>query len=208
MIQKDKSLREIERRAYRSTFQDGIYDIQFGVLILIFALIAVLESVNISRFYGYPLLILPIILSWLGKRLITIPRLGMVEFGPGRKSRRRLALLISVIVFLLTLPLMIMIIMQGVSVGSGTLVIALFAAPLIVIAAYAVDYPRMCVYAAFLFFAVLQSEFLYGYVGQPLNSLICFGLPGLIILAYGLTLFVEFLKKYPRQVPEADHVSR
>ena len=31
-MEKTESLKEIERRAYRSTFEDGIYDIQFGLL--------------------------------------------------------------------------------------------------------------------------------------------------------------------------------
>ncbi len=90
------SLKEIERRAYRSTFEDGIYDIQFGLLFLIVACIPILEIVGISRLFGYSLLIIsPILLPWLGKRYITIPRMGAVEFGPKRKSKMRLLLAIG-----------------------------------------------------------------------------------------------------------------
>ena len=53
------SLNSIERRAYRSTFSDGVYDIAFGAVFILLALIPVLESIGISRYYGYLLFILP-----------------------------------------------------------------------------------------------------------------------------------------------------
>lgn len=200
------SLKEIERRAYRSTFEDGIYDIQFGLIFLILAWIPTLEVIGISRFIGYALLVIsPILLPWLGKRYITIPRMGAVEFGPKRKSRRRLLLAIGAVVIIMTLPLLVMIIGKGVPGRLGWPLIAVFAAPALVVAASLLDFPRLYLYVALLFAAVVESEALLGYVGESSTALISFGVPGVFIFVLGLTLLFKFLKKYPKPAPEVNH---
>jgi len=207
------SLKEIERRAYRSTFDDGIYDMLFGMVFLILALIPVLESVGIPRFYGYLFGIIPVLFSWLGKRYITIPRLGAVEFGPKRRSTRLLFLLICAAFFFLTLPLLFMTTAEGfggsLAENSGIpLIVGMVVAPLIVVAAYFLDYPRMYIYALVLSFGIPHSGFLYDFVGKPFNSLITFGIPAAAILVFGLTLLFRFMRKYPKPTSEVPDVSR
>jgi hypothetical protein len=192
------SLKEIERRAYRSTFEDGIYDILFGGLFLIFAIIPIFEAIGISRFVGYALMIIPLTFSILGKRHITIPRMGSVEFGPKRKKKKIIILIIGAIVLTLTLPLIIMIVKQDVAGAMGWKMIVLFAAPLLVLAVYATDFPRLYIYAALMFAAVVESEFLLGIIGTPLNAVLSFGLPGLIITSIGIHFLLKFIRKYPR----------
>ncbi|MBU1319982.1 MAG: hypothetical protein KKG33_05955 [candidate division Zixibacteria bacterium] len=199
------SLKELERRAYRSTFEDGIYDILFGLLFLIFAAIPILEAAGLSRFIGYSLLIIPPALPLLGKRLITIPRMGAVEFGPRRKSRRRLILIITGIVIFLMLPIMISTVSNGLSGSMGWMVIALLALPVFIIAVYAMDFPRLWIYAALLLAGPVESEFLLRYIGSPLNTSISFGLPGVVVLIVGLSLLFSFIQKYPKVAPEANH---
>jgi len=199
------SLKTTERRLYRSTFNDGIYDIAFGLGFLILAWIPVLESLGISRFLGYLLFLIPVAVPWPAKRLITVPRLGMVEFGEKRKARSRILLWILAAVVFLTLPLIIMMIGQGISAGQTWLFITAVAAPVFAIAVYIMDFPRMFLYAAFLAVGILQSEFLIPYVGTPLNAILSFGIPGLLILILGLSLLIKFLRKYPKPAPEASH---
>ena len=112
-----ESLKQIERRAYRSTFEDGIYDILFGMGFLILAWIPVLESVGIPRLYGYLLGLIPVLCSWLGKRYITIPRLGAVEFGSKRRGKKLLLVVISAAVFFLILPVLMMVAATDLSAG-------------------------------------------------------------------------------------------
>jgi hypothetical protein len=207
-MEKTESLKEVERRAYRSTFEDGIYDIQFGLLFLILAWIAILETIGISRFIGYSLLLIPIALPWPCKRYITIPRMGSVQFGPKRKSRRRLILVIAGLVIVLTLPLMIMFAADGGMGSMSWLMISALAFPVFVIAVYSMDFPRLYIYAALLVFGVVSSEFLVGYVGAPFNTIISFGLSGLIIFIVGLSLLVGFIRKYPKPTPEVNHAGR
>ncbi len=206
------SLKAVERRAYRSTFNDGIYDIFFGIAFLILGWIPVLRNIGIPGNYEYlPFLVLPLIL-WLGKRYITIPRLGAVEFGPKRKTRRLLFLVVCAAFFFMTLPLLLMPAFQdfgaGLSENVGLpMTVGMVAGPLVMIAAYFLDCPRIYIYAALLFFGIPHSGFLYDFVGIPLNSLISFGLPGAAILIYGLTLLVNFMKKYPGPTSEANHAN-
>ncbi len=207
------SLKEIERRAYRSTFNDGIYDILFGMLFLILALVPVLESVGIPRWYGYLLLFILPLIPWLGKRYVTIPRLGAVEFGPKRKSRGRLLALILVAILFLQMPVILMAVGRGFFGSSGEnlalpLTIGMLVVPLIAVAAYFMDFPRMYVYALVLSFGILHSGFMFRFVSEPFNSLISFGIPSAVILVYGLTLLSGFMKKYPKPTPEAPDVNR
>jgi hypothetical protein len=197
------SLKEIERRAYRSTFTDGLYDIQFGLIFLVFALIPVLELIGVSRFVGYSLLLIPLLIPWLGKRYITVPRMGTVEFGEKRKKKKLIAWVAAAIVLFLTVPLFIMMIKQNPSSSLGWKLIAIFAAPVFVLAVYTTDFPRLYVYAALLFFGVVLAEFLLGQVGSPLNSVFSFGIPGVVITGIGVGLLVKFVRSHPRM--EMDH---
>lgn len=202
-----ESLKELERRAYRATFEDGVYDILFGLVFLILAGIPILETMGISRFPGYFLFLIPILVLWLGKRHITIPRLGFVEFGPKRKSKRRVLAWVFGVVLVLTLPLMIIMLRQGLPGNQVWFIVALFAAPLLAVAIFAVDCPRLYIYAALLAATVAESEFLTSYVGTPFNALISFGIPGTAIIIYGISLLITFIKKYPLPAQEVPHVS-
>jgi len=192
------SLKDVERQAYRSTFKDGFYDIQFGVLFLVIALISVLETINISRFVGYTLFVIPLIIPWLGKKYITIPRMGAVEFGKARKMKKQVALIIGAIVIFLTLPILLLIVNQNLSGVLGWKILVIFAMPLFVIAVYTTDFLRIYIYAGLLIAAVAESEFLLDLLGTPFNAIFSFGLPGLIISVIGINLLIKFVQNYPR----------
>jgi hypothetical protein len=86
------------------------------------------------------------------------------------------------------------------------LFVAAMGLPIFAIAVYIMDFPRMYLYAALFVFCIIQSEFLIDYLGEPLNAVLCFGVPGLIILILGLSFLFKFMRKYPIQNPEASHV--
>jgi len=75
------------------------------------------------------------------------------------------------------------------------------------VAIFAVDCPRLYIYAALLAATVAESEFLTSYVGTPFNALISFGIPGTAIIIYGISLLITFIKKYPLPAQEVPHVS-
>ena len=197
------SLREIERRAYRSTFADGIYDIQFGLIFLVFAIMPILPQIGISRFAGYAFLLIPLTIPLLGKRFITVPRMGAVIFGPERQTRKRLNLIIAAILLVLTVPLIVLIATRKIPGTFGWELLAIFAAPVVLVAVYMVDFPRFFIYLAVMIFSILAAEFLSKPTGFPLGAIISFGLPGLVITVIGVILLVKFLKTYHREADES-----
>lgn len=202
-----ESLKDVEQRAYRSTFQDGLTDIAWACLFLIFAWIPVLEAIGISRFYGYPFVLVPALIVWLGKRYITVPRLGVVEFGSVRKTHRRYTAIIGIIALLLMLPLIIMMFTGRTPARPAWMTIGLIAAPAVAIGVVLLRFSRMYVYAMLFLFGIVASEFLRAYVDPPYGSLVAFGIPGLIIAVYGFYLLFGFLKTYPGPGSEAPRVS-
>lgn len=207
-MEKVDSLQEVERRAYQSTFEDGFYELLWGGLFLLFSLIPLVESIGISRFYCYPFILILAVIPWVGKRYITIPRYGAVEYGKKRKSRKRFTVLISIMAVIMMLPLVIMMITRGFPGGLTWRAVALIAAPVIAIGVYLMDYSRMYIYALFFFFSIVASEFLYNYIGMPYNNLITFGVPGTALIGYGFSLLIRFLKEYPKPATEDSDVCR
>jgi hypothetical protein len=104
------------------------------------------------------------------------------------------------------LPLQMMFLMDGLSVFGGWQMLALLAAPLVVIAVSSLEYPRLFIYTALLFFAVIEAEFLLRFLASPFNGVLAFGLPGIIITLYGLALLTRFTRQYPRPDEGAMHV--
>ena len=205
------SLKEIERRAYRSTFDDGIYDTGFGLLFVILAWIPVLTTIGIPPSLGYLIGILLIPACVLAKRFITIPRLGAVEFGPKRKTKRKLLAILSLAIVFLVFPLPIMMGSRGFPGGMGgnlavPAAVGTIVALLIALAGYFLDYLRLYIYAAILVVTYPHAELLNDYIGAPLDSLVSLGVPGVIILIYGLSLLSRFVKKYPKPTVEVPHV--
>jgi hypothetical protein len=130
--------------------------------------------------------------------------MGKVEFGQKRKKKKLVAMIVGAVVLFLTLPLIIMIFNQNPSGVLGWKLIAIIAAPLFVLAVYTTNFPRLYIYAALLFFSVLEAEFLLNHVGTPLNVIVSFGIPGIVITAIGVSLLIKFVRTYPRT--EIDYV--
>ena len=98
----------LEGKAWRSVFQDGLWDIYLGNILLSFAVSAWLDKKPINddlRMASYiGVMVLGMIVLYAGKRFVTSPRLGQVKFGAERQKKRRvvqLVLFISVLVGLL-----------------------------------------------------------------------------------------------------------
>jgi hypothetical protein len=85
------NLKSIERKAYLAAHQDGIIDIGLG---LVFLLFGIFQWTGKTQFNG--VCWMPALLIAPMKHLVTVPRIGMVRFGPSRKV---LAVKIGLVVF-------------------------------------------------------------------------------------------------------------
>jgi hypothetical protein len=207
------NLTEIERKAYRSTFQDGLWDIFLGSLLLILSFSALLSNIGAAEKLHIGILIMlqiTLLLAFIiGKKRITIPRLGFVKFGPERKRRitkSRIVLLVSVLagftVFLIASQ-----IIQGNQVDRAKLLlfapIAWVANSIIVFSllAYYLNFTRLYIYSILFALPVPLDVAIKQFAGINLSP-IAFAVPGLVILAVGIVLLVRFLHIYPTDIKE------
>ena len=86
----------LEKKAFRSFFKDGIYDLFLGLILLSFGLPLIFNEFGWLDYVTHRLpLLIPILLNVgalllfvFGKKFITTPRLGVVHFRKTRKRRR------------------------------------------------------------------------------------------------------------------------
>ncbi len=211
------NLKEIERKAFRSTYQDGLRDIYLG-------LVVVGMSISIYRPPGgYSLVNILLILAavglanvlfWAGKKFITLPRMGQVRFGAARQQKKTTLTVILGLVVLIQLAILGLTVLAWADPQVGTLVKGFFKASNVmdlVVAAVGSLFvgPSMILVAHFsdfrrgYYIAVLMSlaVFLMLYLNEPLYPMLI----GALIVLPGLVIFVRFLRKYPRPHEDVAH---
>lgn len=195
-------LRTLELKAFRSTFQDGLWDLFLGLIIFSGAVSSAFPHLGISRFWSYSLFLVAFAVFFLGKMYITRPRLGTVRFGAERKAmQNKLTILIGLLV-VITAAIWLLItqnLMPNTSLTGASLYLkrlsfgVLFFLLPFGILGLAWNQPRLIV------FGVLTAvgESLYPYIDAPWNGIICFGIPGLLFIGIGLVLLFTFIRTHP-----------
>ena len=199
-------LKRIERKAYTSTFQDGLLDMDFGVLLLGGGVNMYLGSIIDSPWIALLFIIYAIIglsVYLLGKKYITIPRLGVVKFGPKRRANLKKLVLITILSVIATIVVLIITISDAIQIvwfeGMGGIIIMallIITLPLSLIA-YFLDYPRLYLIAVLFGLSWPFSDLLIPYVGKGLSGLLAYGLIGSSVLIMGLVYLFVFIRKYP-----------
>ncbi len=225
------NLKQIERKAFRSTFQDGLWDIFLGLLLLNMGMGtlmgAILSDTSVPVLWIMVGLLafatLALLIFWAGKKFITTPRMGLVKFGPQRKAKMRnlravlfLSVLLGVIMAILGLAAA----RNGLPGWVAAIPIPLYVWPVQTIivfglGAYFLDVTRFYAYGVLyglplpVGILLVENTSLTG-----LSSMaITFGVPAGLMVLIGVVLFIRFLRKYPipTQGPppeEAFNVSR
>ncbi len=211
------NLKELERKAFRSTYQDGLWDVQWGMIVIGMALFIFRPDEG----YGARNIILFLLsfslanlVFWAGKKFVTVPRMGQVSFGPIRKQKKRTLAIMMGAVVLIQASLVLLTAMGWLNAGFGAvfssllgggsleqmLVAALgslFVGPSMILIAYFNDFPRGYYIAILMALAV----FLMILFNEPIYPILI----GALIVVPGVVLFVRFLRKYPLQREEAEH---
>ncbi len=194
------NLKEIERRAFRATFQDGLWDIYLGIVFTAFGIGSILRSGlglsdDSATIVQIGCLIIAMLILLAGKKYITRPRLGHVKFGQQRQrklSKVRIALTLSVVSGLLVFAAL-----AGDALGQTSLSIVFAANTLIVLGAmvYFLDYDRLFVYAV-----LWAASFPVGLVLEKHTDLrdapSVFVATGGLAIVVGSVLLVRFLRTY------------
>jgi len=199
-------LKQIERKAYRSTYQDGLWDIYMGVVVVLMGFFLYhpesgYSAINIITMVL--LLSLAYSLFWAGKKYITLPRMGQVRFGPIRQRRKKtMAIILGVIVLIQFIFVGLTAVSRYYpqvggrlfgSTDAGLTIVAaigsLFVGLPMLLMAYMNDFPRGYYIAVLMSLAV----FLMILTNQPLYP----AMSGILIIIPGVVLLINFLKKYP-----------
>jgi hypothetical protein len=208
------SLRALERKAYRSFFRDGLWDVYLGLLLLTMGIPVLLARPGapasaLPIAVGLGMTIAAMAVFFGGKRYVTVPRLGTAKFLPARRAGNKKTTLVLTFSVLVGLALFVF---PGLGIGTrgglaGIPVPALLWAGncLIVfgLGAYFLDFGRLYAYgvlyaASFPLAVVLRTQ-----AGLAQGWLIAYALTSAPMLIIGLILFVRFLHDYPPPPKEA-----
>jgi len=209
----DINLKDIEKKAYRSQFEDGLTDMLFAFLFISIAigqlatLISESETLMFLIFYFISYFIGFSFVYFLKKKYV-IPRTGKAKYGKRRKRRGRWLIIIILFFVIITSLVFFLNLSDNLylqSINFEGFVVLLFIAtffaliPLTIIA-YFIDFPRMYIIAVMSFLGIILIEVFHPFNMGPYHFVIIFGSIGLIILTWSLIIFHHFLKKYPNQI--------
>ena len=201
------NLKEVERKAWRSFYQDGLWDIFLGLLLLAWAIGALISDTGMSELWVNAvylvLFMLAFVVIWAGKKFITVPRMGRVKFGPKGKAR----LSWVVVIFVISALLGVIVPLVGLAVRSnppGWLNSAFFFPAAWVVnmlvvfgvGAYFLDFNRLYLIGV-LYALPVPLEIMQRELSSIDLTFVAFGLPAAVILLMGAVVFVRFLRDYP-----------
>ena len=211
------NLKEIERKAYQSTFQDGLKDMQYGLMVIFMSLLVHrpengYDSDSILWLLFATILLIPI--YKLAKKKITLPRMGQVKFGEIRASKKKSKTTALVVIAFLQIVLLGLTILGWMNPVFGSkfsdilngnsqtdLLVAGIGAAIAgfstLVFAYFEDFLRGYYIALLMALAV----FMIIYMNEPLYPIIF----GFAIFIPGIILFIRFLIKYPLTDVETNH---
>jgi hypothetical protein len=187
------NLKELERKAFRSFYQDGIWDIYFGACMLVLFLTSFMDGIESKPVkYGLTLFLFALASAFLilGKKFITAPRLGRVKFGAERTKKGWVMVGINLISLIVLAGAIYFFNRQAgialelkelwVPIGLGVWITFITA-----IMAFFLDFDRLYVYAV-LYGGTFTAVLL-------IDTPIIFLITSLIILVPGMIIFARFL---------------
>jgi len=206
------NLKELERKAWRSFFDDGLWDVYLGLLLGLMGISSLLDRSGLSEGWAMGiyigLLVLVMLAFWAAKRFVTVPRIGLVKFGRERKVRRiktALVLFVSVVV-----GLVVMLVTSAVKRGAapdvpwGVLMPAIWALNMLVVfglMGYFLDFQRLYFIGLLYAITIPLNEILFTQTGIKFGPYL-FLTFGAIIVVVGIVYLLRFLRNYP--VVQAD----
>ena len=201
-MSKEISLKEAEKKVFRSAYDDGMWDILIGS-VLFMMVIAPFLSTSLGDFWSAGVFVPVWALVYVAIRLvrsrIVKPRIGEVRFGASRIKKLRkftlILLVINIVAFILGLVSARYYRDTGwvPSFSLGLILLAGFS-----LAAYFLDSPRFYLYGLMIVLAVPAGEWLYQNMGFSHHGYpVSFGLASTTIITVGLVKFIQLVRNHP-----------
>ena len=191
------NLKELEKKAWTSTFEDGITDIGIGLLLL---MSTICQIFNESSPYLYPLFIVPALFIIVAKKYITAPRLGFVKFSKERYRKSNMLYLIMTILIVFLLILTVKGLFQQLPMTSVIVGAIVFIIPCSI--AYILNFDRMYIYAVLFTLSFAFNEITIANTGVITSGAYAWLISGMIITVVGVVYLIRVLRIYP--LPEKE----
>lgn len=198
------NLKQLERKAYLSYHQDGLVDLFVGTAMLavsVFMLLAVFLSEDYLFFPAWSGILVCWAISYAGaKKVVTVPRLGYVEFS-ARQRGKLTAIWLSLVmmnVLLLVLGLLLWLdaplsqVLIPILVSNVLLLFGLAGGGIFVVLGLASGIRRFHGYGAVTSVAFVLSQVFSVAIFWPTVVL------GLVTTVTGAVLLVRFVRRYPK----------
>jgi len=197
------SLKAAERKAFRTSYDDGLWDILLGCIFLMWA-IAPYLSTSLGDFWSsavfLPFWALAYLTIWLIRKYVVTPRIGRVKFGRARiiKLAKFTAVMLVANIVAFILGLIAAMNFERVPGQTTSIIFGMILLIGLSIAAYFLDFSRLYIYGLLVGLSPLVGEWLWthGYAthhGFPIT----FGTLAGIMILVGLAIFVRLLHDNP-----------
>jgi len=189
------NMEKIRKEVYLSYTEDGLIDLSIGLVIFGFGALLLADAPWMVGALG----MLPLIILYLGKRILTVPRIGSLQ--PAMSVKRKLTGFLSSMFAtgLGVLALFVLTSRSGGDLLSGHS-LALFGLVLafgISALGLVLKTNRLYIYAFLVFVAMAAGELLQGTITIFDTFLVAVIGAGAVILISGIIVLVRFMLKYP-----------
>lgn len=197
------SLREAERKVFRTATDDGLWDVFLGSFLLLFAVAPLFSPILgdvWSSLVFLPFWALVFAAIRLIRKHVVAPRIGIVRFGPARQRKLRRFTVVMLVMNAVMLILGFVVAPnfgkvpgQMIAFGLGAMLLIGFS-----VAAYFLDLSRFYVYGFLAGLAPLVGEWLWihGYAANH-GFPITFGVTAGIMILVGWVVFIRLLRDNP-----------
>ncbi len=209
-MNKQTSLREVEKKTYMSYHQDGLIDIFIGVYVMLFGVsISLITLTDFSTWFIipaiFPAIMIPIWIS--AKKRITMPRIGYVNLG-SRGANKLMALFIGLMVVGLGVFMVVTfasrsqgwaLTLRNLIISNSMIIIGIGATIISSLFAYTMGLKRLYAYGLLTLVLVLPGYLIAIPFGYSLLTI------GLVIFVNGFVLLIQFIRKHP--LPQGEEVN-
>jgi hypothetical protein len=182
-------LREIEKKAWITfSSKDGFYDIFIGVMLIVSAIQAFFYNIWFTSFILISVLIVP-----LGKKYVTIPRIGFVKFGPERvRNQFKMVMIIGIAVSATFILFLLPIFIEDPPSYLASIVMASIIAVVFAALGWFMCNYRLILYGLMWAF----GEVLWRIFGEPTGPYLLLTF-GIIMVFIGIFVTLRFIQNYP-----------